>query len=169
MPELGTRYSLNPYRGCSHGCKYCYARPTHASFGLNAALDFETRIFIKEDAPELFREFLARKRWVPEAIVMSALTDCYQPAERDYQLARGCLEVAVEFRQPMSIITKNALILGDRDLLRGLASANLVHVNFSMATLDSELARSMEPHTSPPAERLRAIRTLTDEGSRCGS
>jgi len=162
--ELGTRYSVNPYRGCSHGCKYCYARPTHEAFGLNAGLDFETRIFIKEDAPELFREFLARKGWAPEPIAMSAVTDCYQPAERDYQLARGCLEVAVEFQQPMSIITKNALILGDRDLLKELAGANLVHVNFSMATLDSDLARSMEPHTSPPAERLRAIRTLTDEG-----
>ena len=138
--------------------------PDARGFGLNAALDFETRIFIKEDAPELFREFLARKGWVPEPIAMSAVTDCYQPAERDYHLARGCLEVAVEFRQPMSIITKNALILGDRDLLRELASANLVHVNFSMATLDSDLARSMEPHTSPPAERLRAIRTLADDG-----
>ena len=162
--ELGTHYSVNPYRGCSHGCKYCYARPTHESFGLNAALDFETRIFIKEDAPELFREFLAHKGWVPEPIAMSAITDCYQPAERDYQLARACLEVAADFRQPMSILTKNALILGDRDLLRELASANLVHVSFSIATLDSDLARSMEPHTSPPAERLRAIRSLTDDG-----
>jgi DNA repair photolyase len=162
--ELGTRYSANPYRGCSHGCKYCYARPTHEALGLNAGLDFETKIFIKEDAPELLREFLSRKGWVPQPIAMSVFTDCYQPAERDYRLARDLLEVALEFRQPMSVMTKNALILRDRDVLRALAASNLVHVTFSMATLDPELTRSMEPHTSAPAERLQAIRSLTDAG-----
>jgi DNA repair photolyase len=132
--------------------------------GLNAGLDFETRIFLKEDAPELFREFLARKGWEPQPLAMSVLTDCYQPAERDYQLARGCLEVALEFRQPMSILTKNALIMRDRDVLRTMAAEKLVHVTFSVATLDAELTRAMEPHTSAPAERLQAIRSLTDEG-----
>jgi DNA repair photolyase len=162
--ELGTRYSVNPYRGCSHGCKYCYARPTHEAFGLNAGLDFETKIFIKEEAPELFREFLSRKGWDAQPIAMSVISDCYQPAERDYRLARGCLEVALEFRQPMSIMTKNALILRDRDVLREMAAAKLVHVTFSLATLDAELIRSMEPHTSAPTERLQAIRSLTDAG-----
>jgi DNA repair photolyase len=131
---------------------------------LNAALDFETRIFIKEDAPELFREFLSRKGWEPQPIAMSVLTDCYQPAERDYRLARGLLEVALEFRQPMSVMTKNALILRDRDVLREMAAAKLVHVTFSVASLDAELTRSMEPHTSAPTERLQAIRSLTDAG-----
>jgi DNA repair photolyase len=162
--ELGTRYSVNPYRGCSHGCKYCHARATHEALGLNAALDFETKIFIKEDAPELLREFLSRKGWEPRPLAMSAITDCYQPAERDYRLARSCLEVALEFRQPMSIMTKNALILRDRDVLREMAAARLVHVSFSLATLDAELTRSMEPHTSAPTERLQAIRSLCDAG-----
>jgi DNA repair photolyase len=161
---LGTRYSVNPYRGCSHGCKYCDARPTHEALGLNAAQDFETRIFIKEDAPELFWEFLSRKGWEPQPLAMSVITDCYQPAERDYRLARGCLEVALEFRQPMSLMTKNSLILRDRDVLRAMAAAKLVHVTFSVATLDAELTRSMEPHTSAPAERLEAIRSLADAG-----
>jgi DNA repair photolyase len=162
--ELGTRYSVNPYRGCSHGCKYCYARPTHEALGLNAAHDFESKIFVKEEAPELFREFLSRKEWQPQPIAMSVVSDCYQPAEREYQLARGLLEVALEFRQPMSIMTKNALIVRDGDVLRELAAAKLVHVTFSVATLDAELTRSMEPHTSVPNERLQAIRALADAG-----
>src|SRR5208283_6038461 len=163
-PDVGFRYSINPYRGCSHGCSYCYARQTHEFLGYNAGLDFETKILVKEDAPELFREFLTRKNWVPEPIALSGVTDCYQPAERQFQLTRRCLEVAAEFQQPMIIITKNALVLRDLDLLRHLASQNLVHVTLSITTLDAELARSMEPRTSTPSARLRAIRVLADAG-----
>jgi DNA repair photolyase len=160
-PDIGFRYSINPYRGCSHGCSYCYARPYHEYLGLNAGLDFETKIFVKEDAPDLFREFLGRDKWVPEPVALSGVTDCYQPAERHCRLTRGCLEVAVEARQPMTLITKNALILRDLDLLQNLASENLVHVTMSVTTLDAELARSLEPRTSAPAARLRAVKELS--------
>jgi DNA repair photolyase len=163
-PDIPFRYSINPYRGCSHGCSYCFARPTHEYLGLSAGLDFETKVIVKPKAPELFRDFLARDAWKPEPIVMSGVTDCYQPAERHFRLARGCLEVAAEARQPMSLITKNALILRDLELLRGMAADRLVHVNFSITTLDAELARSMEPRTSTPAARLRAVRTLAEAG-----
>jgi DNA repair photolyase len=163
-PDVGFRYSINPYRGCSHGCSYCYARPTHEFLGLNAGLDFETKIFVKESAPELFREFLTKDNWKPEPIAMSGVTDCYQPGERRFRLTRGCLEVAVEAQQPMSIITKNALVVRDLDLLQALAAANLVHVHLSITTLDATLARSMEPRTSTPAARLQAVRALADAG-----
>jgi DNA repair photolyase len=162
--DIPFRYSLNPYRGCCHGCAYCYARPTHEYFGLNAGLDFESKVFVKEDAPELFRDFLADERWRPESITLSGVTDCYQPAERHFRLTRGCLEVAVEARQPLTIITKNALVLRELDLLRDLAADNLVHVIMSVTTLDAVLARSMEPRTSTPAAKLRAVRTLADAG-----
>jgi DNA repair photolyase len=163
-PDVGFRYSINPYRGCSHGCSYCYARPYHEFLDLNAGLDFETKIFVKEKAPALFREFLCRADWQPEVIGMSGVTDCYQPAERHFRVTRGCLEVAVEARQPMGIITKNALVLRDLDLLRDLAADNLVHVNVSITTLNAELARSMEPRTSTPEAKLRAIETLAAAG-----
>ena len=163
-PDVGFRYSINPYRGCSHGCSYCYARPTHEFLGLNAGLDFETKIFVKESAPDLFREFLAKESWKPEPIALSGVTDCYQPGERKFRLTRGCLEVAVEAQQPMSIITKNALVLRDLDLLQALAAAHLVHVHLSITTLDKNLARSMEPRTSTPRARLQAVRKLADAG-----
>jgi DNA repair photolyase len=163
-PDVGFRYSLNPYRGCSHGCSYCYARPTHEFLGLNAGLDFETKILVKEDAPELFREFLSRQRWVPEPIVLSGVTDPYQPAERTFRLTRRCLEIAADCRQPISIITKNALVLRDRDLLGEMATEDLVHVNVTVTTLDAELARSMEPRTSTPKARLKSIRGLAEAG-----
>ena len=163
-PDVGFRYSMNPYRGCTHGCAYCYARPGHEYLGWNAGLDFETKILVKEKAPQLFREFLCRKNWQPEVIVMSGVTDCYQPAERAYRLTRGCLEVAAEAQQPISIITKNALLLRDLDILGPLAASNLVHANLSITTLDAKLARSMEPRTSTPAARLRAVKELTEAG-----
>lgn len=163
-PDVGFRYSINPYRGCLHGCSYCYARPSHEYLGLNAGLDFETKIFVKEAAPELFRDFLTRDAWVPEVIALSGVTDCYQPAERRFRLTRGCLEVAVEARQPMTIITKNALVLRDLDLLQNLAADALLHVNVSITTLDPELARSLEPRTSIPAARLRAVESLSKAG-----
>ncbi len=163
-PDVGFRYSINPYRGCSHGCSYCFARPYHEYLGYNAGLDFETKILVKEAAPQLFREFLTRDTWQPEPIGMSGVTDCYQPAERRFRLTRGCLEVAAEARQPMGIVTKNALILRDLDLLRGLAAEHLVHVYLSITTLDAELVGCMEPRTSRPAARLRAVRELSANG-----
>lgn len=163
-PDVPFRYSVNPYRGCSHGCAYCYARPGHEYLGMNAGLDFETKILVKHDAAELLREFLARPSWRPEPITFSGVTDCYQPAERQFKLTRQCLEVAWEARQPIGIITKNALVVRDLDILVPMASANLVHVNLSLTTLDAELARTMEPRTSSPAARLRAIQALAEAG-----
>jgi DNA repair photolyase len=163
-PDVGFRFSMNPYRGCSHGCSYCYARQTHEYLSLNAGLDFETKILVKEDAPALFRAFLSRDNWVPEPIIMSGVTDCYQPAERKYRLTRRLLEVAADFRQPDGIITKTALVLRDLDILGGMAGDGLVHVHVSITTLDTDLARSMEPRTSTPAARLRAVKGLAEAG-----
>jgi DNA repair photolyase len=163
-PDIPFRYSINPYRGCEHGCSYCYARPTHEFLGLNAGLDFETKILIKQDAPALFRAFLSRPTWQPEPIALSGVTDPYQPAERPYRLTRRLLEIAAEFKQPISLITKNALVVRDLDLLGGMAQENLVHVNLTITTLDARLAGSMEPRTSRPVARLRAIRSLAGAG-----
>src|SRR3954453_23967235 len=163
-PDVGFRYSLNPYRGCQHGCSYCFARPTHEYLGFNAGLDFETKILVKEDAPELFREFLSRKGWEPEPIALAPNTDAYQPGERKFRLTRRCLEVAAESRQPMALITKNALVLRDLDILGPMAAEGLVQANISVTTLDAGLARRMEPRTSTPAVRLRAIRRLAEAG-----
>ena len=167
-PDLPFRYSLNPYRGCIHGCSYCYARPSHEYLGFNAGLDFETKIVVKKSAPKLFRKFLSRRAWKPEPIAFSGVTDCYQPAERDFQLTRSCLQVASDFNQPVNIVTKNALVTRDIDLLASMAERNLVHVFISVTTLDPKLAREMEPRTSIPAARLRAIKMLTDAGVRVG-
>jgi DNA repair photolyase len=163
-PDIGFRYSVNPYRGCSHGCSYCYARPTHEYFGFSAGIDFETKVFVKYRAAELLRDFLARPAWRPETIVFSGVTDCYQPAEREFRITRGCLEVAAECCQPVGIITKNALVVRDVELLAGLAQHQAVRVALSVTTLDSTLARVMEPRTSSPEARLRAIRELTAAG-----
>lgn len=163
-PDIPFRYSLNPYRGCSHGCSYCYARPTHEYLGLNAGLDFETKVFVKEQAPELFRDWLARTSWVPQTIVFSGVTDCYQPAEGKLQITRRCLEVALEARQPIALVTKNALVTRDTDILRGMAEFGTVSVALSITTLDDQLARQMEPRTSPPSSRLRAIEQLSAAG-----
>jgi len=163
-PDVGFRYSLNPYRGCLHGCTYCYARPTHEYLGLNAGLDFETKIFFKQAAPELFRDFLSKDTWEPEPVALSGVTDPYQPVERKLLLTRQCLEVAFEANQPVSIITKNALVLRDLDILGPMGALGLVHVSISVTTLDAELARSMEPRTSTPAARLRAMKALADAG-----
>jgi len=163
-PDIPFRYSVNPYRGCIHGCAYCYARPYHEYLGLSAGLDFETKIFVKHRAPELLRQFLSRDAWVPEEIVFSGITDCYQPAEREFRLTRGCLEVAREARQPVGIVTKNALVARDLDILGEMAAGQLVHVAVSVTTLDAELARFMEPRTSTPAARLRTISELSAAG-----
>lgn len=161
-PDIPFRLSINPYRGCAHGCSYCYARVSHEYLGMSAGLDFETKIMVKHEAPRLFREFLAKSSWKPEPITFSGVTDCYQPAEREYRLTRQCLEVALESCQPVSIITKNALVVRDLDILQPLAAKNLVHVFLSITSLRRELARDMEPRTSIPAARLRAVKTLAD-------
>jgi DNA repair photolyase len=163
-PDVPFRYSLNPYRGCIHSCSYCYARPSHEYLGFNAGLDFETKILVKHDAAELFRAFLAKHTWNPEPITFSGVTDCFQPAERRFQLTRRCLEVALECRQPLSIVTKNALVLRDLEILKGMAADHLVHVFVSVTTLDAQLARDMEPRTSIPAARLRTIGILAEAG-----
>ena len=163
-PDITFRYSVNPYRGCAHGCSYCYARPTHEYLGLSAGLDFETKVMVKYKAPQLFADWLGRPKWNPELIAFSGVTDCYQPAERDYQLTRGCLKVAVECRQPVAIVTKNALVTRDLDLLTEMAKQRGVRVAISITTLNSELARQLEPRTSTPAARLSALAKLSEAG-----
>ena len=163
-PDVGFDASLNPYRGCEHGCIYCYARPTHEFLGFSAGLDFESKIMVKEDAPELLRRELSSPKWQPQVIFLSGVTDCYQPVERKLKLTRRCLEVLAEFRNPVFIVTKNQLVTRDADLLGELARHQAVAVWLSITTLDSELRTVMEPRTSPPAARLAAIRELAGAG-----
>lgn len=163
-PDIPFRYSINPFKGCSHGCVYCYARPTHEYLGMSAGLDFETKIMVKHNAPVLFRKWLARKKWQSELIVFSGVTDCYQLAERRFGLTRGCLEVALDARQPIGIVTKNALIARDLDLLSAMTVEGVIHVAISVTTLDAQLAHTMEPRTAPPASRLKAIAALSAAG-----
>jgi DNA repair photolyase len=167
-PDVGFTASLNPYRGCEHGCIYCYARPTHEYLGFSAGLDFESKIMVKEDAPELLRAELMSPKWQPQVIFMSGVTDCYQPVEAKLKLTRRCLEVLAEFRHPVFIITKNRLVTRDIDLLSELARHQAVAVWLSITTLDAELRRIMEPRTSPPAARLDAIRELAQAGISVG-
>jgi DNA repair photolyase len=163
-PDIPFRYSINPYRGCEHGCSYCYARPSHEYLGFNAGIDFESRIVVKHEAPQLLRRELNRSRWRPESITLSGNTDCYQPAERKFRLTRGLIEVLHEAQHPFEIITKNALVLRDLDLLAPLAARRLTRVNISITTLDPQLARTLEPRTSAPAARLRGVRELAAAG-----
>lgn len=163
-PDIPFTYGLNPYRGCEHGCAYCFARPYHEYLGWSSGLDFETKILVKLRAPELLRRELASPRWRPEGIALSGATDCYQPCERQFKLTRGCLEVCAEFRQPVSIVTKNALVTRDRDVLAELARWQATAVYVSVTTLDPDLAGRLEPRASRPAARLRAIRELADAG-----
>ncbi len=163
-PDVGFAASMNPYRGCEHGCIYCYARPTHEYLGLSAGLDFETKIFAKTEAPQLLRAELSKKSWQPQAIGLSGVTDCYQPIEKELKLTRQCLEVLAEFRNPVVIITKNYLVTRDIDLLKQLAEWQAVHVVLSITTLDKELARKMEPRASRPDLRLRAVEELAKSG-----
>lgn len=163
-PDIPFRYSVNPYRGCSHGCAYCYARPTHEYYGLSAGLDFESKVFVKLRSPQLLREWLSRSAWQPQPIAFSGVTDCYQPAERCFRLTRGCLEVACQARQPVMICTKNRLVTRDLDLLREMAGCGAVRVALSITTLDPALARSLEPRTSEPAARLQAVAELAAAG-----
>lgn len=166
-PDIPFNVSLNPYRGCEHGCSYCYARPTHEYLSFSAGLDFETRIMVKEDAPSLVRQQLSSAMWVPRTVAISGVTDAYQPIERSLQLTRRCLEVFAEFRNPVGIVTKNALVARDADLLADLAQENAAAVYLSMTTLDAELARRMEPRASAP-DRAPARHGAASRGGRAG-
>lgn len=163
-PDLPFDASLNPYRGCEHGCAYCYARPTHEYLGFSAGVDFESRILVKEDAPRLLREALAAPSWRPQVIALSGVTDAYQPIERKLELTRRCLEVLVEARNPVVIVTKNRLVARDADLLAELARFQAARVWVSVTSLDAELLAKLEPRTSHPRRRLEAIRILADAG-----
>ncbi|MDE1171926.1 MAG: PA0069 family radical SAM protein [Verrucomicrobium sp.] len=163
-PDLGFGYSMNAYRGCEHGCAYCYARPTHEYLGLSAGIDFETRIFVKEQAPRLLRQELSKASWKPQVVMMSGVTDCYQPAERRFRLTRACLEVFAEFRNPVGIVTKNFLVTRDLDVLSRMAADGVVSVMLSVTSLDPELSRRLEPRASSPARRLEAVRLLNEAG-----
>jgi DNA repair photolyase len=163
-PDVGFETSVNPYRGCEHGCIYCYARPTHEYLGFSAGLDFESKIVVKMNAAELLRAELESPRWKPKTLVMSGVTDPYQPIERKLRITRGCLEVLAQFRNPVAIITKNRLVTRDVDLLRELASYNAVAVNISVTSLDPNLQRVLEPRTSPPTARLETIEQLRATG-----
>jgi DNA repair photolyase len=159
-PDVGFETSLNPYRGCEHGCIYCYARPTHEYLGFSAGLDFESKIMVKTSAPELLRAELESPRWQPQTLVMSGVTDPYQPIEKKLRITRCCLEVLANFRNPVAIITKNRLVTRDIDLLRELARFDAVGVNISVTSLDPKLQRVLEPRTSSPDARLDTIRQL---------
>jgi DNA repair photolyase len=163
-PDIDFGASINPYRGCEHGCAYCYARPYHEYLGFSAGLDFETRILVKVAAPELLRGELSSPRWRPQLLAMSGVTDCYQPIERKLQLARRCLQVLAEFRNPVTIVTKNYLVTRDADILRDLAAFEAACVNLSITTLDAGLARRLEPRASLPGHRLKAIERLSSDG-----
>lgn len=164
-PDIPFRYSLNPYRGCEHGCAYCYARPYHEYLGMNAGVDFETKILVKSNASRLLTDWLSRPAWDgSDHLMMSGVTDPYQPIERKLKVTRSLLEVCAQARQAISIITKNALVTRDIDVLKELAAHQSTHVTFSLTTLDKELSRTLEPRCSTPPARLRAIRELSDAG-----
>ncbi|WP_298708864.1 PA0069 family radical SAM protein [Chitinophaga sp.] len=163
-PDVGMWYSMNPYQGCEHGCIYCYARNSHQFWGFSAGLDFERKIVAKTNAPELLRKFLNNKNWVPKPLSLSGNTDCYQPLERKMWLTRQCLEVAWEYRQPVGIITKNALVLRDKYILQKMAEHNLICVYVSLTTLQEDLRQKMEPRTATGVQRLKVIRELSELG-----
>ena len=163
-PDVGMAYSMNMYQGCEHGCIYCYARNSHEYWGYGAGLDFERKIMVKKNAPDLLEAFIKRKTWKAETIVMSGNTDCYQPAEKEFQLTRKCLEVFLKFRHPTAIITKNALILRDLDLLKELNENRLIGVNISVTSLSETTRRILEPRTASIKKRLKTIEVLANEG-----
>lgn len=163
-PDIPFSVSLNPYRGCEHGCIYCFARPSHSYLGLSPGLDFESRIFAKVNAADLLRRELARPGYVPESIAIGVNTDAYQPCERDRRITREVLEVLTECNHPYGLITKSALIERDIDLIAPMAEKGLAGAAITITTLDGEIARTLEPRAAAPARRLRAIRTLTEAG-----
>jgi DNA repair photolyase len=163
-PDVGMNYSMNMYQGCEHGCVYCYARNAHEYWGYSAGLDFERKILIKHDAPQLLEAKLRSKSWKAYTIVLSGNTDCYQPSEKEFELTRRCLEVFLKYRHPVGIITKNALILRDLDILKQLNEYGLIGVNISVTSLSEKTRRILEPRTTTIKKRLEAIRILSDNG-----
>ncbi len=163
-PDVGMMYSANPYQGCEHGCVYCYARNTHEYWGCSAGLDFESKIFVKRNAPQLLRKFFEHKNWQPAPISLSGNTDCYQPIERRMRITRQLLEICLAYRNPVSIITKNALVLRDLDILQELAALDLVHVFCSITSLDENLRQLMEPRTASYRQRLHVVESLSKAG-----
>ena len=167
-PDIGFSQSINPYRGCEHGCPYCYARPSHAYLELSPGLDFETKLFAKTNAPELLREELAKPGYKPSPIALGANTDCYQPIERKYRITRQLLEILSECDHPATIVTKSALVERDLDLLGPMARKNLVKVFVSIGTLDRGIARKIEPRAASPQRRVDVLRALSQAGVPCG-
>lgn len=163
-PDVPFTFSVNPYRGCEHGCIYCYARPTHEYLGFSAGVDFESRILVKKDAPQLLEQALRDPAFVPQVIALSGNTDCYQPAEKKLMITRACLEVFLRFRNPVGVITKNSMVSRDVDILQEMAKWKLVAVTLSITTLDPSLASRMEPRAATPEKRLETIRILADSG-----
>lgn len=163
-PDVGMDYSLNPYQGCEHGCSYCYARPTHEYWGYSSGVEFEQTVLVKKNASSVLRNTLNRKNWEVKPIVLSGNTDCYQPVERNLEITRSLLEVFLEYRHPVGIITKNALVLRDIDLLKELHALNLVAANVSITTLDESLRRALEPRTSTIQKRFEIVRQLSELG-----
>lgn len=167
-PDLGMMHSVNPYQGCEHGCIYCYARNSHEYWGFSAGLDFESKIIVKKNAPELLEKEFAGKGWKVAPIGLSGNTDCYQPAERSYKLTRRMLQLCLKWGNPVSIITKNSLILRDMDVLQPLAEEGLLHVYMSITTLQEGLRRKMEPRTATAQRRLQTLQQLSEAGIPCG-
>jgi DNA repair photolyase len=166
--DVGMGYSMNPYAGCEHGCIYCYARNVHEYWGYSAGLDFEQKILIKKNAPQLLRKFLMHPKWEGTPIMLSGNTDCYQPAEQKYRLTRGLLEVCNEFNQPVGILTKNSWILKDKDVLQEMAKKGIVSAMVSITSFNEDLRRSMEPRTTTAKQKLKVINELSSAGVRMG-
>ena len=163
-PDVGMAYSLNPYQGCEHGCTYCYARNSHQYWGYSAGIEFERKIIVKKEAPALFKKFLEKKGWDATTISLSGNTDCYQPAERKFKLTRQLLEIALAYKQPIGMITKNSLILRDRDILQEMAKLNLCMVYVSINSLNEDLRQVMEPRTTTAKQRLKVVEELSKDG-----
>jgi DNA repair photolyase len=167
-PDLSLMYSMNPYAGCEHGCIYCYARNVHEYWGYSAGLDFERKIIVKTNAPEMLRKFLMHPKWEAHSIMLSGNTDCYQPAEQKYRLTRGLLEVCNEFNQPVGILTKNSWIIKDKDVLQEMAKKRLVSAMVSITSFNEDLRRVMEPRTTTAKQRLKVIEELSNAGIHMG-
>jgi len=167
-PDVGMQFSVNPYQGCEHGCVYCYARNTHEFWGFSAGLDFESKLIAKPNAPQLLAQAFEHKNWKPSVISLSGNTDCYQPIERKYQITRKLLEVCLEYKNPVGIITKNQLVLRDIDLLKQLAEHQLVQVYVTITSLDETIRQKLEPRTTTYVNRLKIIEQLTAAGIPCG-
>ena len=163
-PDIGLMYSMNPYQGCEHGCIYCYARNTHEYWGYSAGLDFERKILYKANAAELLEQKLRSRNWQPAGIMFSGNTDCYQPIEKKLEITREMLKVLLKLKHPASMITKNALILRDLDILKEMASMNLIHVNISITSLSEETRRTLEPRTASIKKRLKTVKVLSENG-----